>query len=277
MKKLAVFLLSTTLTVSHAFADSDPVVATYKGGDVKVSQVMEQFKPAFDAQPNMKGKQFTDLDKNLQETLVRGYINAQLLDKEVQNQKITSDKEFQEKLTNVTKQLAQQELIEKYLKNAVTDRAIADEYTKLAKNLEGQEEVKASHILLETEEQAKEAKQKLDKGAKFADIAKKSSKDEGTKASGGSLGYFTKGQLVPEFETKAFSMKPGQVSDPVKTQFGWHIIKVENKRPVKVPSKEEAKANIANKLNREAVEKYLQDLGSKADIHITLDKVEVKK
>lgn len=277
MKKLAILLLSTTLTVSHAFADSDPVVATYKGGDVKVSQVMEQFKPAFDAQPNMKGKQFADLDKNLQETLVRGYINAQLLDKEVQNQKITASKEFQEKIANVTKQLAQQELIEKYLKNAVTDSAISDEYTKLAKNLEGQEEVKASHILLETEAQAKEVKQKLDKGAKFADIAKKSSKDEGTKTSGGSLGYFTKGQLVPEFEAKAFSMKPGQVSDPVKTQFGWHIIKVENKRPIKVPSKDEAKQNITNKLNREAVEKYLNELGAKADIKLMIDKVDEKK
>lgn len=277
MKKLAILLLSTTLTISPVFADNDPVVATYKGGDVKVSQVMEQFKPAFASQPNMKDKKFSELDKNLQETLVRGYINAQLLDKEAQNQKITSSKEFQDKVANVTKQLAQQELIEKHLKDAVTDSAVNEEYTKLSKSLEGQEEVKASHILLETEAQAKEVKQKLDKGAKFADIAKKSSKDEGTKASGGSLGYFMKGQLVPEFEAKAFSMKPGQVSDPVKTQFGWHIIKVENKRPVKVPSPEEAKPNITNKLNREAVEKYLNELGAKADIKLMLDKVEDKK
>ncbi|MBN8095823.1 peptidylprolyl isomerase, partial [Vibrio vulnificus] len=84
-------------------------------------------------------------------------------------------------------------------------------------------------ILVETEDEAKAVKAELDKGADFAELAKKKSKDPGS-ADGGDLGFFTKEQMVPEFSTVAFSLEPGKISDPVKSQFGWHIIKVEEKR-----------------------------------------------
>ena len=132
--------------------------------------------------------------------------------------------------------------------------------------MKGKEEVKASHILVDTEEKAKEAKKKLSKGSKFADVVKEFSNDQSTKASGGTLGYFIEGQLVPEFEKKAFSMKVGEISDPVKTQFGWHIIKVEDKRKVKAPSKEEAKQSVVSKLNRDALEKFFDELAKKYDL-----------
>lgn len=275
MKKLATILLSTVLLSPFAYA-ADEVVGTYKGGDVKESQVMEQFKAAFESQPNLKGKKFAELDKNIQETLVRGYINGKLLDEEVKKAGIEDTKEFKEKIAAMRDQLAKQEIIEKFLKTAVTDSMIDAEYDKMAKEMKGQEEVKASHILVDSKEKAEEVKKKLSKGAKFADVAKEFSKDESTKASGGSLGYFTKGQLVPEFEQKAYSMKNGEISDPVKTQFGWHVIKVEDKRAIKLPTKEEAKPALAKKLSGEAVEKYFADLAAKADVKISLP-AEAKK
>lgn len=278
MKKIATLVLSATLLSSFTLSpNNDPVLATYKGGEVKESQVMEQFKSAFQTQPNLQGKKFSELDPNLQETLVRGYINSKLLEQEAKNSNIENSKEFQEKLTNIKNQLLQQEVIERHIKATVTDSMIDSEYDKMSKDAAGREEVKASHILVETEDQAKAAKKKLSKGAKFADVAKEYSKDEGSKASGGSIGYFTAGQLVPEFEAKAFSMKVGEISGPIKTQFGWHIIKVEDKRPAKVPSKEEAKANLVNKLNREAVEKFFADLGAKADIKVNLSNENTKE
>jgi peptidylprolyl isomerase len=277
MKKLITLLLSATLLTPYAFAESDSVVATYKGGEVKESQIMEQFKMIFQAQPSLKDKKFGDLERSMQENLVRGYISTKLLEEEVKKSGIEDTKEFQDKVANIVKQLSQQEFVESKIKAALTDSMIDDEYAKMKKEMTGQEEVKASHILVDTEEKAKAAKKKLSKGAKFAEVVKEFSKDEGTKANGGALGYFTKGQLVPEFEQKAFAMKVGEISDPVKTQFGWHIIKVEDKRPVKIPSKEEAKPSLAKKLGGEILNKYVTELNDKADIKLTLPQEAVQK
>ncbi|WP_316354162.1 peptidylprolyl isomerase [Candidatus Trichorickettsia mobilis] len=275
MKKLAIILLSASLTYNTAFAD-DAVVATYKGGEVRESQIMQQFKPALDMQPGNKDKKFSEFDPNLQEALVRGYINVQLLNQEAKNLGIETAKEFQEKLNNVKTQLLQQELIERHVKSAVTDAMIDAEFKKLVDSLKGQEEIKVSHILVDSEEKAKEIKKKLSKGAKFSALVKEFSSDEGSKVNNGELGYITKGQLVPEFETKAFSMKVKEISDPVKTQFGWHIIQVLDKRAAQAPTAETEKPNITSRLSREAVEKYFADLASKADIKLNLPKSEAK-
>jgi peptidylprolyl isomerase/peptidyl-prolyl cis-trans isomerase C len=168
------------------------------------------------------------------------------------------------------KQLVQQEIIDKYLKSAVTDKMIEEEYKKLAASMKDKEEIKVSHILVENEETAKDVKKQLNKGGKFADIAAKYSTDQSSKSSGGTLGYVMQGQLVPEFEKKAFEMKTGEISDPVKTQFGWHVIKLEDKRKATVPSKDEAKPSIQNKLNRDVMEKFFEDLAKKSDVKINL-------
>lgn len=277
MKKIATILLSASILTNIAFAaNGDKTLATYKGGEVKESQLMEQIKPAMDLNPSIKGKNFDELDSNTQETLVKGYINAKLLEQEGKNNGLESTPDFQEKLNKAKSQLIYQELIQRYLKANVNDQMIDSEYDKLVANLKGKEEVKVSHILVENEEKAKEVKKKLSKGGKFAALAKEYSKDEGSKANGGEIGFIMKGMLVPEFEDKALSMKVNEISDPVKTQFGWHIIKVLDKRPVKVPTKEEAKSALTNKVNNEAIEKYLSDLSSKADIKLNLPKKEEK-
>lgn len=274
MKKIAIMLLSSSILYSSfaTAADStDSVVAKYKDGEVRQSQVMTQFKQSLDMQPNSKGKSFSELEPNLQEVLVRGYVNMQLILQEAKKQGIESSAEFQEKLNNIKLQLIQQELIEKEVKKLVTDELIKKEYDNLVASLKGQKEYKVSHILLDSEETAKAVKAKLSaKGAKFADIVKEYSKDESSKAKGGELGYIMRGQLVPEFENVVFQLKAGDISAPVKTQFGWHIIKVSNVRDVTVPSFEDAKPNVVNKLTREAVEKYLADLAKAAEVKLTL-------
>jgi parvulin-like peptidyl-prolyl isomerase len=299
MKKLAIIFLSASILSSTAFAATeDKTLATFKGGDVKESQVMQQFKPALDMNPSNKDKNFSDFDSNLQEALVKGYINFKLLEQEAKTQKIEDSTEFQDKLNKAKAQLVQQELLERFVKAAVTDKMIDSEYDKLAASLKGQKEIKVSHILIpvnpkidpkadnaakekaldkaskEAEMKAKDVKIKLSKGGKFAALAKEYSSDEGSKANGGELGFVMKGQLVPEFEDKAFSMKAGEVSEPVRTQFGWHIIKVSEIKDVKVPTKEEAKNGLTDKLSREAIEKYFADLASKADIKLNLPKKE---
>ena len=275
MKKVAIALLSVTLISSSACAENKEaenknIVATYSEGEVTSEQVMEQFKPMLDMQPENKDKKFSELDKNVQEMLVKGFINQKLFEKEAEKLGIRSSEDFKKKIKAAESQLLQQELIERQLKTAVTDKLIDEEYNKLAKELKGQKEIRVAHILVDTEEKAKEIKKKLNKGSKFEDLVKECSKDEGSKANGGELGYVMKGQLVPEFENKAFSMKQDEISDPVKTQFGWHIIKALDSRDVKIPPKEQALNGIKGKLSRDTIEKYITELSAKAKIELKL-------
>ena len=112
-------------------------------------------------------------------------------------------------------------------------------YDDAVKQMGNEQEVRARHILVPTEDEAKAILAEIKKGTDFAELAKQKSKDPGAAAEGGDLGYFTKEQMVPEFAEAAFKLDKGQVSEPVKTQFGWHIIKVEDKRTKPVPEFEQ--------------------------------------
>jgi len=132
------------------------------------------------------------------------------------------------------------------------------------------EQVKARHILVETEAQAKEIRAKLDQGESFEELAKQYSTDEASKANGGDLGYFKRGDMVPEFEEVAFSLKPGETSQPVKSQFGYHIIRVEDhKQPVPAKyeeKKEDIRQQILQQKIAEKMEPWLNELRNKAKV-----------
>jgi len=120
-----------------------------------------------------------------------------------------------------------------------------------------EEQVKASHILVETEEKANEVKEKLDKGEDFAKLAKEYSTDTLTKENGGDLGFFGHGDMVKEFEEAAFSLNVGEISSPVKTEYGYHIIKVEEKKEAQEANYEQSKEKIRNALfEQKAHEEY---------------------
>src|SRR6201992_2563316 len=150
-------------------------------------------------------------------------------------------------------------------KAAPTDGAMKKGYDDAAQKIPGEQEVHARHILVETEDKAKEIKAQWDKGADFAELAKKESKDPGA-SDGGDLGFFTKDQMVPEFSAVAFSLEPGKISDPVKSQFGWHIIKVEEKRNRKAPDFDQVKAQIESYVTRKAQADYVAKLREGAKI-----------
>jgi peptidyl-prolyl cis-trans isomerase C len=150
-------------------------------------------------------------------------------------------------------------------KAATTDEAMKKVYEDASKQISGEQEVHARHILVETEEEAKAIEDELKKGADFAELAKKKSKDPGA-SDGGDLGFFTKDQMVPEFSNVAFALEPGKISDPVKSQFGWHIIKVEEKRNRKAPDFEQVKAQIETYVTRKAQADYVAKLRETAKV-----------
>jgi peptidyl-prolyl cis-trans isomerase C len=144
-------------------------------------------------------------------------------------------------------------------------------YDEAVKQMGNEQEVRARHILVPTEDEAKAVLAEVKKGTDFAELARQKSKDPGAAAEGGDLGYFGKEQMVPEFAEVAFKLDKGQVSDPVKTQFGWHIIKVEDKRTKPVPEFDKVKDQIETYVTRKAQADYIHKLQETAKIE-RLDK-----
>jgi peptidyl-prolyl cis-trans isomerase C len=138
-------------------------------------------------------------------------------------------------------------------------------YNEAIKQTPNEQEVRARHILVATEGEAKDIEAQLKSGADFATLAKQKSKDPGA-AEGGELGYFTKDQMVPEFAEAAFKLDKGQISDPVKTQFGWHVIEVEDKRIKPTPTYDEVKGQLENYVARRAQAELVDNLRKSATI-----------
>jgi peptidyl-prolyl cis-trans isomerase C len=149
---------------------------------------------------------------------------------------------------------------------AVTDEDAKKIYDEKIASMKPEQEVRARHILVETEDEAKEVKERLKKGDDFAALAKEKSKD--TKAEGGDLGFFSRGQMPKPVEEAAFALDVGVISDPVQTPFGWHVIKVEEKRDQKLPSFEEVKEPIKTRLVAQRAQIVVTGLRNEAKIEI---------
>ena len=159
------------------------------------------------------------------------------------------------------------ELFADYQKtNPVTDADIQAEYDRFVAT-NGGKEYRARHILVEKEDEAKAIIASLKKGGKFDEIAKKQSKDPGSGANGGDLDWANAGSYVPEFSGALVKLKKGQTTDaPVKTQFGWHVIRLEDVRDAQLPKLEEVKPQIAQQLQQQKLAKFQEDLRGKAKI-----------
>lgn len=144
-------------------------------------------------------------------------------------------------------------------KVTITDEEIGNYFKENKETLNQEEQVKASHILVEKEEEAKEVEEKISAGKDFAELAKEHSIDEGTKEQGGELGYFGKGQMVKEFEDSVFALEVGEISKPVKSKFGYHIIKLEDKKEAKEATLEGSKEEIKDILLEEKLPQVYQD------------------
>ncbi len=150
-------------------------------------------------------------------------------------------------------------------KSPVTDAEIKAEYDKYAAANSGKE-YKASHILVEKEDEAKAILADLKKGAKFEDIAKKKSKDPGSGAQGGNLDWAAPGSYVPEFSEAMTKLEKGKTSAPIKSQFGWHIIRLDDVREAQLPKLEDVKSQVSQQLQQQKLAKFQEELRAKAKV-----------
>ena len=179
---------------------------------------------------------------------------------------LDQDPDVQDQLRRYEDRLIQEAYLNRAIKAAETEDRLRARYQTFSKEKAGREEVHAQHILLETEAEAKSVIAELDKGADFAVLAKKYSADRSAD-SGGDLGYFSRGDMVPAFADAAFALAPGQYTKtPIKTEFGWHVIKVEDRRIGKPPSFEEARDELKQAIAHEVIEAKLQELRAAAQI-----------
>ena len=193
-----------------------------------------------------------------------------VLSQAAEQQKLGERPDVKHRLAFDRNRLLMEALLQDAGKAAVSDEAEHKVYEEAIKQMASEEEVHARHILVPTEDEAKAILAQLKSGADFAALAKEKSKDPGA-AEGGDLGYFTKEQMVPEFAAVAFKLDKGELSDPVKTQFGWHIIKVEDKRIKPTPTFDQVKTQIDNYIVAPGAGAMVEKLRSAANIE-RLDK-----
>jgi peptidyl-prolyl cis-trans isomerase C len=194
-------------------------------------------------------------------------IAREVFMQEAQKRGLDGTDDFKAQLELARQTLLIRELFADYQKtNPVTDTEIKDEYDKfVAAN--GGKEYHARHILVEKEDEAKAIIASLKKGAKFDEIAKKQSKDPGSGANGGDLDWANAASYVPEFSAALVKLNKGQTTDvPVKSQFGWHVIRVDDVRQAQLPKLEEVKPQIAQQLQQQKLAKFQEDLRGKAKI-----------
>ncbi len=177
-------------------------------------------------------------------SLLEFLIDNQLFAEAADGEKLGQGPEFETRLKYLKRRALRELYFEKVIKASVSDADARKLYDDQVKLIKPEEEVSARHILVETEEKAKELKEKVKSGGDFVALAKENSKDPGSKDDGGNLGYFGHGQMVPQFEEVVFKLAKGEVSDPVKTQFGWHLIKIEDKRFKQPPAFDVVKDRI---------------------------------
>src|SRR6202795_1398347 len=238
--------------------DANPVLAKVNGSEIRRSDVAlaeEELGPSL-AQMDPATKK---------DNVLAFVIDMKIVAKAAEDKKIENNEDFKKRLAFTRNRLLMDSLLATEGKAATTDDAMKKVYEDASKQITGEQEVHARHILVETEDEAKAIKAELDKGADFAELAKKKSKDPGV-SDGGDLGFFTKEQMVPEFSAVAFALEPGKISDPVKSQFGWHIIKVEEKRNRKAPDFDQVKGQIETYVTRKAQADYVAKLREAAKV-----------
>ena len=207
--------------------------------------------------PQLQGK---ERDKQVLSYL----IDMAMLAQRGVSDKVTDTPEYKQGLAYYTRKLEMEIVLGQASKGAVNDQAIQKVYDDALKAHKPEYEVHARHILVATEDEAKAVEERLKKGADFAALANELSKDPGSK--GGDLGFFTRDKMVPEFADVAFKLDVGQVSDPVKTQFGWHVIKVEEKREKPFPEFSTVKDSITRYVGQRAQGELVNDLRKTAKV-----------
>ena len=256
---LLLIAILTIAPVSAPVAEEDPIVAIVDGDPIHRS-VIEIFHENLPAQ-----FQGHPLEKIFPE-LLEQVISFKLVANEARRMKYADSDKMKRRLTMLEDQLIHQEYLKERLGSSVSEHALRKRYNDTVASIPPRDEVSARHILVESEELAREIIGELKGGADFIQLAMTKSIGP-SKDNGGSLGYFTREAMVPEFSAAAFELDVGEFTQaPVKTPYGWHVIKVEDRREAQTPSFEELRGTLQAQVSQEVMTKLVEDLRSNAEV-----------
>jgi peptidyl-prolyl cis-trans isomerase C len=254
------FILALAMVAPQAaIAQEDPVVAVVNGIKILRSEIE-------DARLRLPERLSNVPLQSIQGMLVNSLVDTKLVAAEARKINLQNDKQVRQKLARIEEQILERAFLTSYIEKRITEAVLAEHYEKLVAANLSKEEVHARHILLETKGQALKIIKELEGGAEFAELAKTQSK--GPSASkGGDLDFFAEGQMVPAFSKAAFALKKGEMTtEPVQTKFGWHVIKVEDRRPLQRLERAQVEDQLRMAVSREIGTAYLQELRQTATV-----------
>ena len=272
---------ATAIVAASAFAtfaqSPDPVIARVNGVEIHQSDLATAEEDIGQSLPQQGGP---DAKRDY---LVSYLSDMILLAQAAEERRLQDDPDFKRRATLVRNKVLMEAMLQNEGKKSLTDQALHAVYDDAIKQMGNEEEVHARHILFrvanptddkaskEAEDKVKAVIDRLKKGEDFAKLANELTEDPSGRNDGGDLGYFTKEQMVPEFSTVAFKLDKGAVSDPIKTQFGWHVLKVEDKRKRQPPEFDKVKPQLEQFVERKAQMELVNKLRADAKIE-RLDK-----
>ena len=251
------FLLFSIIFLKATQAQNIPIVANVNNEDISLETMihaMNELPPEIQSQPFM----------SYYEDLLERVIDIKLFAQEGKKMKLDEEPSVRAAIDFVIEKVLMQAFLSKYVQENIKEENLKASYNNFIADETSREEIKASHILMDTESEAIDVINMLNDGDDFAELAKnKSTGPSGP--SGGDLGWFKRGQMVPPFEKAAFSLNKNEITQrPVQTQFGWHVIKIFDKRIPEAPSYESMKNKLIQDLERKIVSKKIQDLRNDA-------------
>ena len=257
VSSILAFLLFSIMFLKATQAQNIPIVANVNNEDISLETMihaMNELPPEIQSQPFM----------SYYEDLLERVIDIKLFAQEGKKMKLNEEPSVRAAIDFVIEKVLMQAFLSKYVQENIKEENLKASYNNFIADETSREEIKASHILMDTENEAIDVINMLNDGDDFAELAKnKSTGPSGP--SGGDLGWFKRGQMVPPFEKAAFSLNKNEISQrPVQTQFGWHVIKIFDKRIPEAPSYESMKSKLIQDLERKIVSKKIQDLRNDA-------------
>lgn len=246
-----------------ASLSNDAVILKVDGENVTKGQVLETWQSMF---PKGRVPDFNAMQENIRDNVLRGVATERVLLKKASASGLENDAEVKSRLEQIRNKVILQVYLEKEAGARVTEADIRKRLDEENAKIKDKKQAHARHILVKTKEEAEAIVAKLKSGAKFDELAKKSSLDKTSGEKGGDLGFFGAEDMVPEFSKAVFALKVGAVSAPVESSFGWHVIKLEELKPIPPLTYEAKKDEFTEELKSKALEGFVEELVGKSNI-----------